>query len=246
VAFVENDVMVAPGWLEALVACAEETGAAAVAPLMCQGLPLHTVVHCAGGRCAIGIVDVGRGPQRRFIERIHGQGRRVAGLAPALARGPTELAEFHCLLVRADALARLGPLDEKLLGTRDHVDFCLRLHEAGMAIVLEPAALATFADDVPLRPSDLPFYMLRWSDAWERASLAHWRRKWRVDLDDSLDTRLRRIGWRRRAHLVRPLAELLWPGRRSQPQRALARALATVERALNAAVSAVHRLRAAG
>jgi glycosyltransferase involved in cell wall biosynthesis len=246
VAFVENDVMVAPGWLDALVACAEETGAAVVAPLMCQGLPLHTVVHCAGGRCAIDIVDVGRGPERRFVERVHFQGRRVDWLARSLERGMTELAEFHCMLVRSDAFARIGALDEKLLGTRDHVDFCLQVREAGMSIWLEPTARASFADDVPLRLGDLPYYMVRWSDAWERASCAHWRQKSRVDIDDSLDHRLRNIGWRRRAYLVRPLAALLWPWRHPTPRRALSRALSVLERAVNAAVSVLHRLRAAG
>jgi len=38
---VDNDVIVSPGWLEALVACAGETGATVVSPLICQGTPLH-------------------------------------------------------------------------------------------------------------------------------------------------------------------------------------------------------------
>ena len=35
VAFVDNDVLVTPGWLDQLVQCAEETGAAVVGPLTC-------------------------------------------------------------------------------------------------------------------------------------------------------------------------------------------------------------------
>src|SRR5574342_637715 len=33
--FLDNDVVVTPGWLEALVRCAEETGAAFVSPVIC-------------------------------------------------------------------------------------------------------------------------------------------------------------------------------------------------------------------
>ena len=39
VAFVENDVLVTPGWLDALVRCADQTGAAAVGPLTLERNP---------------------------------------------------------------------------------------------------------------------------------------------------------------------------------------------------------------
>jgi glycosyltransferase involved in cell wall biosynthesis len=37
VVFVENDVVVSENWLSTLVACAEETGATVVSPLICKG-----------------------------------------------------------------------------------------------------------------------------------------------------------------------------------------------------------------
>ena len=49
VAFVDNDVIVSPGWLRSLVQCAEETDAAIVGPLMCQHEPVHQEIHFAGG-----------------------------------------------------------------------------------------------------------------------------------------------------------------------------------------------------
>ena len=49
VVFVDNDVLYTEGWLDRLVACADETGAEVVAPLTCQGLPAHTEIHHAGG-----------------------------------------------------------------------------------------------------------------------------------------------------------------------------------------------------
>ena len=240
VVFIENDVMVERGWLPALVACAEEAGAAMVMPLLCQGLPLHTVVHCAGGLCAIeeGVAD-GR-PFRRYVEQIFDQRRSAAELRPTLQRRPTELAEVHCLLVRTDVLRSIGPLDERLLGTREHIDLCLRVQALGLPIMFEPAACATFADDAPLTLADLPYYMLRWSDEWERTSIAHWRRKWRVDVDDGLQLRMRNIGWRRRAYLLWPLVTRVVPG--ETPQRIAMRVLSIVERGVNTLFARGHGL----
>ena len=47
-AFVDNDVIVTPGWLGALVACAEEHGCTAVCPLTFED-EAFSVVHHAGG-----------------------------------------------------------------------------------------------------------------------------------------------------------------------------------------------------
>ena len=53
VVFIDNDVIVTPRWLSALVECAEATGATIVSPLICEGEPAHTIVHCAGGECGV-------------------------------------------------------------------------------------------------------------------------------------------------------------------------------------------------
>jgi hypothetical protein len=234
--------MVAPGWLPAMVACAEETGAAMVMPLLCQGLPLHTVVHCAGGRCAIveGVAD-GR-PFRRYVEQIFDQLKPVAEVLPTLKRRPTELAEVHCVLVRADALRRIGPLDEELLSSRDHIDLCLRIRELGLPIMFEPAACASFADSAPLKLSDLPFYMLRWSDEWERRSIDQWLRKWRVEIDDGLATRLRNIGWRRRAYMLYPIVARVVPESWALSRRLVLGGLGMLDRGFNALFSRAHRV----
>ena len=49
VVFIDNDALVTPGWLEALVRCAEETGAWVVGPLCLIGEIGAGVVHVAGG-----------------------------------------------------------------------------------------------------------------------------------------------------------------------------------------------------
>ena len=60
VVFIDNDVLVTPGWLEALVSCAEETGAWAVGPVYCIGPPELETIHMAAGTCHI-LEEAGRG-----------------------------------------------------------------------------------------------------------------------------------------------------------------------------------------
>jgi len=66
------------------------------------------------------------------------------------SKRPTELIEFHTLLVRMDAFDRIGLLDEKLLCHAEHGDLSMTLREAGYSIWLEPQARVTYAP--PFRP----------------------------------------------------------------------------------------------
>ena len=48
--FIDNDVLVRPGWLEHLYACAERTGAGIIGPLYLWGADAHSdTIHMAGG-----------------------------------------------------------------------------------------------------------------------------------------------------------------------------------------------------
>ena len=105
VVFLDNDVQVGPGWLENLLRCAEETGASVVSALTCQGTPADEIVHCADGDCHISVGGDGR---RHLIEKIHLQGQRVSDVRSQLRRTETELAEFHCMLVRSQIFEQIG------------------------------------------------------------------------------------------------------------------------------------------
>ena len=90
--FIDNDVVFSPGWLQALINCAEETGATVVGPLMCEKEPVHQRVHFAGGESHI-VTDIhGR---RHLREKMYKQGHKVAELRPHLQCTQTELAEFQ-------------------------------------------------------------------------------------------------------------------------------------------------------
>jgi GT2 family glycosyltransferase len=209
VAFVDNDVVVSPGWLTALVQCAEETNAAIVGPLTCQDEPVHETVHFANGEARI-IVDVkGR---RRLREKMKFQGQAVERMASRLQRVPAELVEFHCMLVDMQVFQDLGPLDEAFLNTKEHVDLCMAVTQAGRPIYFEPTSIITYVPGISWNWADLHFYMLRWSDAWETASLSRLQEKWNLSSDSYFFQKYKALGWRRRKMILSPLLQRLTLG----------------------------------
>jgi GT2 family glycosyltransferase len=207
VVFIDNDVVVTRGWLKALVDCAETTGATVVSPLICQYLPLHTQVHCAGGESGVKEEIKGETIRRRIIEKIYKQGRQLTDVRPELERQETGLAEFHCMMVRTEIFEKIGLLDEALLNTKEHVDLCIQVVEAGGKIYLEPESLVTYVPGSALEPTDLHYYMLRWSDAWELASLQRLRDKWNLTEDEYFQKKYRSLGRRRHGAIIVPLVK---------------------------------------
>jgi GT2 family glycosyltransferase len=74
VVFVDNDVLVSPGWLDALVECAEQTDAAVVGPVYFIGQPGSRKIHMAGG---IAHIEESNG-RRVFRESHHLTGKEIA------------------------------------------------------------------------------------------------------------------------------------------------------------------------
>lgn len=180
IAFVDNDVSVEPGWLDKLVTCAEETEAWAVGPLYLIDDPAKQIIHTAGADLRIVETD-GR---RQLYEQHRFTHQPVATVRSQLARQPIDLVEFHCMLVRRDVFERLGPLDEQLISFFDHVDFCINVANAGGIVYTEPAAVVTHLAPPPFALSDLPCFLLRWSDAWMEPSIRHFAEKHKLSLDD--------------------------------------------------------------
>ncbi|MEA5450986.1 glycosyltransferase [Leptolyngbya sp. CCNP1308] len=236
--FVDNDVVVSPGWLDALVTCAEEADAAVVGPLMCQHEPIHAEVHFAGGESHVWVDKLGR---RRLREKMLYQGKTVEEIRPALNRTPTELAEFHCVLVRRSLFDQIGPLDEAMLNTKEHLDFCMLVREAGETVYFEPASLVTYVPGPPQEWADVHYYMLRWSNRWTLESLHRLRDKWNLAEDGYFKSKYKKLGWRRYGTLIYPFTQKLTFGAGSH---LLARAIAKTEHGLNRYLT--HRHRASG
>jgi glycosyltransferase involved in cell wall biosynthesis len=182
VVFMDNDVLVTPGWLAALMNCAEKTGASVVAPVTLMGKSDSQTVHHAGG--IVGIRE-DQGERVFYLEHCF-NGKFLTDVAPSLQAGPTDFAEFHCMLMRIETFERVGPLDEQLLSMHEHEDVCLAVRECGGLVYFEPRSVVRFVFPPPLALSDLPYFMLRWSEAWNSASHKHFENKWRLRKNDRI------------------------------------------------------------
>lgn len=213
VVFIDNDVIVAPGWLSRLVQTADESGADVVAPLTCQGLPLHQEIHQAG---AIVTEDLdsflATPPGKRIMrETMFLQGQPVSAAPPEAVE--TQCCEFHCALARRSVFDRVGLLDEEMLATKEHVDFCLAVLSTGGKVLLEPRSIVTYLFPNrarPITPDDREYFLVRWSDDWQLRSLDRLAEKWGLVPDQPyLSDRRRSTHWRYNEGLVKPMVRKL-------------------------------------
>jgi len=176
VAFLDNDALVTPGWLDRLVQCAEETDAAIVGPLYLVGEIEQQLIHMAGGTLHFKEKD----GQTIVYDEHRLVDVRLDTLPAPLHRSPCDFVEFHCMLGRTTVLEQLGALDEGLLNLHEHIDVGWAARSAGGRVFMEPTAIASYVPPPPLEWSDLPYFMLRWCDDWSSASMEHFRKKWGV------------------------------------------------------------------
>ena len=207
--FYDNDVIVTPGWLQRLVDSAEETEAAVVGPLICINQPVHELIHNAGGKTHIAEEKTGDSIRRRIYQKSQLCHRRVVDVPEELQQVQCDYVEFHCVLIRTDIFERTGLLDEGLLATREHLDFCMVVSRAGGTIYCDRRSVVTYVQGPPFELPDLAFFMLRWSDAWELASLKHFRQKWDLTEDKYFARRYERLGHRRNKAFIKPLINWL-------------------------------------
>jgi len=234
VIFIDNDVVVTPGWLKRLVQSADETGAAAVGPLICIGKPEHEIIHNAGQEAHI-VTKVKDGQTvRRAHQKTYLAHRRVSDVRDQLHLLQCESIEFHCMLVRTEIFEQIGFLDEKLLSTREHVDFCMTVAQLGGDIYCERRSLVTYVAQGLSEWSDIGFFMLRWSDAWNMASLDHFRQKWDLTEDKYFKKRYGELTHRRHRVFIQPLIKNLCPNE-FNPE--LAAKIVAMEKELNRYIS---------
>ncbi len=173
--FLDNDVLVHPGWLTALVRCADETQAGAVAPLYLERLPgREEKLHMLGGQCRI----VGPEAQRRLVV-THDQRKTGLPQDPA-SRLRTEHLEMHGFLVRSRLLTEHDLFDPEIPTIPENADFCLTLLAAGEQIWIEPQARITVLLPESVAPEDRPFFTTRWSNAWIESGFDRFSKKWRL------------------------------------------------------------------
>lgn len=183
VVFLDNDVLLTPHWLERLLLCAEETGAWVVGPLYLQGELQEERIHMAGGFMHTREQD----GKRTFYDEHLFADSLLSDVGAALERKPCDYVEFHCALVRTDVFTRLGPLDEELLSVHEHLDFAIRVKQAGGSVYFEPNAVISYLQPPPCEWRDLPYFLMRWSEAWNRGTVQHFKAKWGYSTVRSFD-----------------------------------------------------------
>jgi len=182
VAFIDNDVLFTPGWLNKLVACADEEDAAVIGPLILLGEPPLQKVHSAGGLGTIEETPLGR----RYHQKQRYSETPISEVSlDAMRRGPVDTLEFHWLLARTNIVRRF-PFDEALQTLLEFEDFCLEVARAGERIVFEPAAVVAqlLPPVVPRSFAETAFFLQRWHPRKNLASIVHFRQKWSLTSDD--------------------------------------------------------------
>ena len=176
VAFADNDIAVERGCLAKLVACAEETGAALVAPLYLQGGEgAPTTIHMAGSE----FVWSETAPPVLLSDhhRLTGQ---PAEAAAELDRAAVDFTEYHYVLARTDFVRQPGAISSDVLLVHEHLDLALFAREQGERVFFEPSARITYAAFGPRPLSDRAFFRRRWSVAGCEASAAAFAKRWPI------------------------------------------------------------------
>jgi hypothetical protein len=151
-----------------------------VGPVYCYGDPDNPTIYSAAPD--VRIVDDGKA--RTVQETAPLKDVPLLQARPTLRRTVCGYAKFHCALIRKDAIEQLNGFDEGYTSYHDHRAFGLAIRQAGGTLYMEPDAVVLLIETPRLAWTDLPLYLLRWSDAWLRPSALHFSHVWGVSVDD--------------------------------------------------------------
>jgi GT2 family glycosyltransferase len=182
VVFIDNDVMVEAGWLDALVACADETGAGIVGPLYLWGDGVHPPkIHMAGGKFTEEFTEHG---QRHLIDVRLLSEKDPSEVASALYRQPCDFLEYHCTLIRTDLVRDGTLLDGSIRCVHEHVDTALAVRQRGFPIFFEPASRVTYLGLADYALGELDFFRWRWSIEEAERNIEALCSKWNIANED--------------------------------------------------------------
>ncbi len=178
VVFIDNDVEVERGWLEALVACAEEEKVGCVHPIYLTtklSNPLKKI-HVAEGK----LIRKKRNG-RWFIDSTMPYSGVSLWNYPDKTRKVSDFFEWHCVFFRKSLLDKVGPLDD--LNISEHLDYVFRMEKAGERILLEPKSVVAYDYERiwKLRGEDRGYLLYRWGVERAERSLERFREKWNLD-----------------------------------------------------------------
>jgi hypothetical protein len=191
-AVIDNDCIVFPGWLGALIACQQETGAGMVVPLI---LEKPRKIHTAGNDLYISH-DSGKAfghKQLRFHAMLYADGCN-------LERRETDYGELHCQLVEVLPSLQLQIFDENILEVGE-CDSGLAWKQAGRKMMFEPKSIVYYKLGTTITADDIGFFCWRWDLRNVLAGYQYFERKWGIDITehghfkDFLVNYNKQIGW---------------------------------------------------
>ncbi len=179
VVFLDNDILVEPGWLEQLISCAEKKQADVVTPLVLEGDGQGPAkqIHIAGLKMSLKKKANGR-QQLCQGQLLH---RQPVPKHP-LHRKSVDGVDAHCFMIRTAILKAIN-FDPLVDEPFSYIDLSLQLKEQERRVLLEPAAQVTFLNpqlDPSFTPTDLALYQFRWSDRSLKETMRYLERKWNL------------------------------------------------------------------
>lgn len=207
VCFVDNDVEVDEGWLDALVTCAREEGAACVHPLYLETAldDPDASIHVSEGTLEWKRV----GDQFELSVRMTNVQKPVADYRERNPK-PSQFFEWHAVLFRRDALASLVPLPDMTVFL--HIDCSLRLIRAGERIVYEPRSVVAYDAKRPfgLQGEARAYLDFRWDLRRAERSIESFARRWHLT-PSSVESKRRWVRLRVQQHEGAAKAEVVAP-----------------------------------
>ncbi len=181
--FIDNDVEVLEGWLENLVKTAEEKKAHCVHPiyLTVKLTDPSRKIHIAEGK----LYREKRG-DKLYIDTVACYSGVSLEDYPDKEAKESDFFEWHTVMFSKELLEKIGPLDD--LNVAEHLDYALRIHQAGYKIWLEPKAVVAYdyGRIWELRGVDREYLIWRWDVS--KAAKSHERvcQKWNLDPECTL------------------------------------------------------------
>ena len=169
-ALLDDDVLVRPGWLRALLDCQRETGAVMVVPVI---LEAPSRIHTAGNSLYITYVN-GRAYGHKEL-RLNGMPYHEGS---NLKRQPTDYGELHCQLVEIEPTLRLNAYDENIL----EVDVAPLWAQAGRLV--RARSVVHYQIDAPISAADIRLFDWRWNMRSILEGYRYFERKWGFDITE--------------------------------------------------------------
>ncbi len=189
VVYIDNDVEVVEGWLEAMVQCAEETKAGCVHPVyLTETLRKSThKIHVAEGKLIRREQD-----GYLFLDSVMPYSGTSYDAYPDKDHPkPSEFFEWHCVMFSKRLLEKVGPLDD--LNISEHLDYTFRIEKAGDRIMLQPKAAVAYDYEriFKFRGADRGYMLYRWDVKKSAQSLERFCKTWNLHPDSAA----RRLYW---------------------------------------------------